>query len=101
MVHESSLLNVGAIGDRGKSHGLCQWRDNRRSSMETFVSNVSLSRDWKDFYGQLDYIFEELNGKYTTAMRGLQKATTPYQAAHAFCTHFEAPTDTPTQAANR
>ena len=59
---ESYYFRPDAVNELGCS-GLCQWKDGRLDNLKKLAS--SKGKDWTDVECQLDYLWEELNGKYT------------------------------------
>lgn len=91
--HESNF-KLDAIGDNGTSIGLCQWHNERKSAMVSYVGS-----GWaNDLTGQLNYLMKELNeGKYCSPnLITLLKSqpNTLYGAKHSaelFVRQFERP----------
>lgn len=88
-VDSGAYKNFG--GDKA-GYGLCQWTsDGRKAGLLelTRARGVSVG----DFWTQLDYLMQELNGPYSGALRGIKAATTIRQASDIILTQFEKPAD--------
>lgn len=71
--------------DKGKpSYGLAQWRDDRMRALfrHAGTQNPTIEQ-------QIDFMDYELKNTHKAAMRGLESASTPAEAAYAFGSKFE------------
>ena len=102
MEHESAF-NPGAVGDNGTSYGLCQWHAVRYSALKTYCLAGGL--DYRTVEGQMEYLQFELETNYASlllALKGMENsASGAYRAGYLWCTDFEVPEDTQTNAVKR
>ena len=100
--HESSFQPT-IFGDKGTSYGLCQWHNERFSSLRGYCSSLGL--DYRTVEGQMAYLKYELGNKYTSLLLSLQSIdNTPdgaYRAAWLWCIQFERPSNMQIKAAQR
>ena len=96
-LHESAADPNTGPGDKGASHGLFQWRDDRAASLQKFaggVDNVPLDK-------QLDFVMQELHGSHAGAWASIQSAQGVAAKAAAISKYFEAPNDVNGEQARR
>jgi hypothetical protein len=96
-LHESAANPNTGPGDKGASHGLFQWRDDRAASLQKFaggVDNVPLDK-------QLDFVMQELHGSHAGAWASIQSAQGVAAKAAAISKYFEAPNDVNGEQARR
>ena len=91
-IYYESNFNTAAIGDYGTSFGICQWHYGRGDNMKRVAGS-----DWKNnLSGQLNYLWQELQGAYSAAVLSVLN-TVPNtlsgakQAADVFVRRFEIP----------
>lgn len=85
---ESPGFNTRAVGDGGKARGIAQWHPDRFGPLQRYAS--SKNADAYDLNIQLEFVKKELETNESKAGRLLANATTPEDAASAFCA-FERP----------
>ncbi|WP_153003595.1 phage tail tip lysozyme [Aureimonas ureilytica] len=87
---ESSLNAAGPDGDSGTSSGIWQWRNERRTALQSFAQ--SRGANWRDVDTQMDFFVHELKTSpgERLAWNRLQAATDYTSAAEALM-HFERP----------
>lgn len=99
--HESGF-NTGAIGDHNTSFGICQWHNDRGSKMKTVAGT-----NWAhNLTGQLDYLWQELNGSYSSnTLIPIGKVPNSksgcMSAADTFVRNFEVPADVDNESLKR
>ena len=100
--HESAFQPT-IFGDKGTSYGLCQWHNERFSSLRGYSSSLGL--DYRTVEGQMAYLKYELGNKYTSLLLSLQSIdNTPdgaYRAAWLWCIQFARPSNMQVKAAQR
>ena len=100
--HESAFQPT-IFGDKGTSYGLCQWHNERFSSLRGYCSSLGL--DYRTVEGQMAYLKYELGNTYTSLLLSLQSIdNTPdgaYRAAWLWCIQFERPSNMQVKAAQR
>ena len=93
--HESNF-NTFAVGDGGTSYGICQWHNSRFSALMAHCQSKGL--DYNTLEGQLSYLEHELSTGYKSVLNVLKNVPNSeqgaYDAAYAWCMHFEIPADT-------
>ena len=93
--HESNF-NTFAVGDGGTSYGICQWHNSRFSALMAHCQSKGL--DYNTLEGQLSYLEHELSTGYKSVLNVLKNVPNSeqgaYDAAYAWCMHFEVPADT-------
>ena len=93
--HESNF-NTFAVGDGGTSYGICQWHNSRFSALMAHCQSKGL--DYNTLEGQLSYLEYELSTGYKSVLNVLKNVPNSeqgaYDAAYAWCMHFEVPADT-------
>jgi Phage tail lysozyme len=88
-LHESGANpNVGA-GDKGASHGLFQWRDDRAGALQKFTGQL----DGAPLDKQLDFLVKELHGDEAGAFAAINSAQGLAAKAAAVSKYFERPND--------
>jgi len=85
-----SSFNTSALGDNKTSIGLVQWHNDRMTRLFSWSKENNL--DAMSVDGQLEYLWWELNDKYTGLTKLLQAIQDPEEAARRFATDFERPT---------
>lgn len=88
-LYQESRFNTSAVGDRGKSFGLAQWRDSRLQGLINFANKKGTKKE--DLQTQLEYIWEELNTTEKAALRALKSASNVEQATTVFMKYYERP----------
>ena len=82
-----------AVGDKGKSVGICQWFALRNTRLQNFCKNRSY--DPGTLYGQLWYLKYELENYYPKVLNVLKNVENSeqgaYDAGYSFCYDFEGP----------
>lgn len=105
-----SNFNPNLWGDSGTSYGICQWHNERLTSMQNWCS--SNGYDWETLEGQLHYLKKELSAndsKYlwnglTIANKLKAKENTAdgaYGAGYDWCYYFEVPANKETRSKER
>lgn len=93
--HESNF-NTFAVGDGGTSYGICQWHNSRFSALMAHCQSKGI--DYNTLEGQLSYLEHELSTGYKSVLNVLKNVPNSeqgaYDAAYAWCMHFEVPADT-------
>lgn len=84
-------------------YGLCQWSFERRTSLVSWCNRNGY--DASSTHGQMMYLVHELETSYSSVLSQLKSvsnsAAGAYQAASIFCTGFERPANTSSQASYR
>ena len=100
-IKAESNFNTAAVGDKGTSFGICQWHNNRGTSMKRIAGD-----NWStNLTGQLNYLWFELCNSYKSVLNGLKAC--PYslegarQAADIFVRKFEVPANVDTASLRR
>lgn len=88
MAESSTRLNPRSIGDGGRARGIAQWHPDRWGPLMQYAK--AKGGDPWSVEIQLEYIKKELETTEGKAARLLANATTPEDAASAFC-NFERP----------
>lgn len=101
-IYKESAFDPNALGDRGTSYGICQWHNERWTSMRNWCEENGL--DWTDVRGQLLYLQYELsqnsntvlwNGRtiydYLSSVENTQQGA--YDAGFYWCFYYEIPAD--------
>lgn len=88
LITESSL-NTTIKGDGGKAFGLAQWHPDRQQGLKALAKKRGT--DISDFDTQLEYIWEELNTGYKSALSRILNSRNTKEATTAFMTHYEKP----------
>jgi tail lysozyme len=97
MIESHPTIDPNAKGDYRNgvptSFGIAQWHDGRGTAMKQWVSNWSAQHNdpdgWLSFYGELNYLLNDLNTGYTSVRDHMLKATTAIQAADIWDREFE------------
>lgn len=89
LVQESGVNPVVNPGDSGTAHGIAQWRGDRYTGLIDFAKNNNASAN--ELNTQLDYLDNELRGKYGSTFEKVMSAKTPEDAAAAFALGYERP----------
>lgn len=88
-----SGYRTGALGDGGRSFGICQWFYLRFTRLKNFCQNRNY--DYETLEGQLWFLKYELETYYPMVLRYLRgvenTAKGAYDAAWYWCYHFEGP----------
>lgn len=84
-----SGFRPGAVGDSGTSFGIAQWHSGRGDAMKAWTRSHGYSTT--SFKGQLEYLWQELNGSERNALGKLRATSSAYDAGMAFCRYFERP----------
>lgn len=88
-----SGFRTGALGDGGRSFGICQWFYLRFTRLKNFCQNRNY--DYETLEGQLWFLKYELETYYPMVLRYLRgvenTAKGAYDAAWYWCYHFEGP----------
>lgn len=88
LIVESSL-NTTIKGDGGKAFGLAQWHPDRQKGLKLLAQKRNT--DISDFDTQLEYVWEELNSGYKTALNKIMNSKNTKEATTAFMKHYEQP----------
>lgn len=86
----SGILNFGAVGDGGNSHGVFQWNGPRKEALMTFASERG--QNWHDPETQLSFFNAEL-AQFPGLRERMNAAKSPEEAAQIFVREFERPAD--------
>lgn len=85
-----SGFNPNALGDKGKSFGIAQWRDSRRTELESYAKEKGLPVN--HLLTQLSFLFEEMqkkeNGGFTVEKINRM---TPEELVSEFVSKYERP----------
>ena len=100
--HESNF-NPNAVGDGGTSYGICQWHNERNTSLQNYCNSNGL--DYRTVEGQLSYLMYELKNNYTGVYNTLKSVPNTqqgaYQAAYEWTVKFERPQNMESAGQNR
>ena len=77
------------MGDGGTSFGIAQWHSGRGAAMKAWTASHGYSTT--SFKGQLEYLWQELNGSERNALGKLRATGSAYDAGMAFQRYFERP----------
>ena len=88
-MHVESSFNTSALGDNKTSIGLIQWHNDRMTRLFSWCKENNL--DAMSVDGQLEYLWWELNDKYTNLTKLLQSIQDPEEAAAVFAKDYERP----------
>lgn len=95
-VARESNFQVGALGDKGTSYGICQWHASRYTNLQNWCK--ANGKDYTVLDGQLWYLKYELETTYKAVLTALKAvpntAQGAYDAAYTWCLKFEIPADT-------
>ncbi len=90
---EESSFNPNINGDSGSSYGLCQWNKSRKTDLINYCNSRGL--DYSTLYGQLSYLYYELQNDYPQLLSTLRSTANnsngAYNAGYRFCYDFERP----------
>ncbi len=86
-IYAESKFSTTARGDRGRSHGLCQWQGPRWTNLKNFAQRLGTTTD--NYQTQLAFIKHELATTEKSAGRALASATTVKQATEIFLRKYE------------
>ena len=88
-----SGYRVDAVGDSGRSYGICQWFSMRKTRLMNFCDNRQY--DFTSLAGQLWFLKYELETYYPKVLSVLyyapDSADGAYEAAFSFCYDYEGP----------
>ena len=88
-----SGYRVDAVGDSGRSYGICQWFSMRKTRLMNFCENRQY--DFTTLAGQLWFLKYELETYYPKVLNVLyyapDSADGAYEAAFSFCYDYEGP----------
>ena len=85
-LYKESGLNPNAVGDKGTSFGVAQWRGNRFTGLKNYATKRGTSHN--DLNTQLDYVLDEQGENSVISLMGNQS---PEQAAKTFADKYERP----------
>ena len=92
-IYKESSFNPNATGDGGTSYGICQWHNERWTSLKNYCNNNGY--DWTTLNGQLHYLDYELKnyypGVYSTLTSVANTADGAYNAGYKWCYSYEIP----------
>lgn len=71
-IEGESSFNPSAVNPKGCS-GLCQWKDSRFDNLKTLASDKGTS--WTDVQTQLEHMWNELEGSYSSVKNVIMSAT--------------------------
>lgn len=90
---QESSFNPTLSGDSGSSYGLCQWNKSRKTALINYCNSNGL--DYSSLYGQLSYLYYELQNEYPSLLSTLRSTANnssgAYNAGYRFCYDFERP----------
>lgn len=90
---QESSFNPSLSGDSGSSYGLCQWNKSRKTALINYCNSNGL--DYSSLYGQLSYLYYELQNEYPNLLATLRSTANnssgAYNAGYRFCYDFERP----------
>lgn len=88
-----SNLRSDALGDAGRSYGLCQWHDSRCLDLMEYAESRNASLN--DLETQLYFFKDEMSAKYPLLLESLRNMPDTregaYSAAYDLCMKFECP----------
>ena len=92
-IYKESSFNPNATGDGRTSYGICQWHNERWTSLKNYCNNNGY--DWTTLNGQLHYLDYELKnyypGVYSTLTSVANTADGAYNAGYKWCYSYEIP----------
>ena len=95
-IEAESSFDPNVVGDGGTSFGICQWHDERYSSLKNWCS--SNGKDYRTLDGQLWYLKYDLEHNYSSVLNYIKNvsnnANGAYNAGYYWCKNFEVPADT-------
>jgi len=86
-IFHESVFNTGIIGDSGKSMGIVQWHKSRLKQLSQYSKIKDKPITDKDL--QLGFLWNELNGTYSYALKKLTDSTTIKEASFEWASKFE------------
>ena len=86
-IYHESVFNTGIIGDGGSSMGLCQWHKSRLKKLSSFAKIKDKNITDKDL--QLDFLWNELMGRYKSVLNKIKKSTTVKDASFIWASQYE------------
>ena len=90
---QESSFNPSLSGDSGSSYGLCQWNKSMKTALINYCNSNGL--DYSSLYGQLSYLYYELQNEYPSLLSTLRSTANnssgAYNAGYRFCYDFERP----------
>jgi len=96
-IKAESGFNPNSIGDNGTSYGLCQWHNERWTTLKSKYPN-----SWQETSGQLEYLIYELESGYSSLYNSLLSGSdSAYNLANNYCKYFERPASMSTVCPNR
>ncbi len=84
-----SGFKTDALGDNGTSYGLAQWHEERWDRLKEFIRQKDY--DINSIEGQMEYLWWELTGPYSSVLDELKKSYTPADSATIFASKYEKP----------
>ena len=87
-----SNFDPSAIGDNGTSLGIAQWHQIRKENLINFCK--SKKQDSKSLECQLDFLWNELNTKYSNVLSSIKTSKTAGESAEIFASKYEKPRST-------
>jgi hypothetical protein len=82
----------------GVGFGLAQWTfPARQQPLVTYINEHVPTKDITDIDGQVNFLWQELNGTHANALRKIKETTTPLDAAVSFHTYYEGSADSAAQ----
>lgn len=98
-----SAYSTSALGDGGTSYGLCQWHNERFTSLVNYCS--SNGYDYASIEGQMAFLEAELSWSYPTLTNIIYSAEdtadAAYDVAYYWCMYYERPSNTKARAMER
>lgn len=98
-----SAFSPTAVGDAGKSYGICQWYSTRFTALKNYCTKYGYK--YNTLTGQLNYLNYELTKSYSSILSHLKSvsnnASGAYDAAYYWCYYFEIPADRKNQSIAR
>lgn len=86
-IFQESGYNPEAVNPDSGAYGICQWLGSRKDALESFAA--SQGKPMSDINVQLDYLWSELTGDESEALRLTNAAGDLETATRVFCEKFE------------
>ena len=87
-----SNFKPNAVGDNGTSLGIAQWHKSRKDNLINFCN--SKKQNSESLECQLDFLWEELNTKYSNVLSSIKSSNSVGEAAEIFASKYEKPSST-------
>jgi len=87
-----SNFNPSAVGDNGTSLGIAQWHKSRKDNLINFCNSKKQNSESLDC--QLDFLWSELNTKYSNVLSSIKASNSAGDVAEIFASKYEKPSST-------